>query len=613
MNYIKKYLYIFVCTILLMAVAFFISTKEKAAVPSFFVHGPYDAVGREVSIYDAGNRNYYVFLPSYANSEQVTIFGNTRNKVSIGDVMLSDGMDCSDFDFEIPYDYSVNGQKTATIWFYHSENVATMFIDTATGSMERIHEDKSYEENASITLYTVDGTVNHSDDKSTLKGRGNSTWEREKAPYALTLSVDGDLLGMGEATNWVLLANAYDETNLNNKLALDLAAQVGLPWTPECRWVDIYLNGQYNGLYLLTEKIETHKNRLNIDTESGEFLCKVEFNDRWKSLRNPFLSEAGLTIEISYPQTVSEQEFNTIMRLVNRMENSILSEESLLNSDIIDFDSWVRRYLVDEICGNVDSDLASSYFYFSNGRFFAGPAWDYDLTFGNNYRNEDPRSFVARNKYRSNKLHSPYHSSLYKNESFYNRMVELYITDFLPILNELIGGKIEQLGESIYSASIMNSLRWKEMYESWNTYTVYDLADYLKQRVDFLNHAWIENVEYCIVQFQSVTDAKYQNIAVKKGKCIETTYIDYQSNVWIDTATGEVVDFSEPIMTDLVLSKQPDKTSSQKNPLQAPEYITILSFAILITMLVGMAIVDATRRAKERRKAEETQYLKVLI
>ena len=103
----------------------------------------------------------------------------------------------------------------------------------------------------------------------TIKGRGNSTWFSNKRPYSLKLSAESDLLGMGQASKWVLLANSQDPTNLNNKLVMDLASRVSSQWAPECQWVDLYLNGQYNGLYLLTEKVESHSNRLSIDTFGG--------------------------------------------------------------------------------------------------------------------------------------------------------------------------------------------------------------------------------------------------------------------------------------------------------------------------------------------------------
>ena len=114
-----------------------------------------------------------------------------------------------------------------------------------------------------------------------IRGRGNATWLWEKKPYSLTLSKSADLLGMGAAKEWILLTNAPDPTHLRNKIAYDLAAEVGLLYSPESNWVDLYLNGEYTGLYLLTERNEIHPQR--IPAGNGTFLVSMELESRLKS------------------------------------------------------------------------------------------------------------------------------------------------------------------------------------------------------------------------------------------------------------------------------------------------------------------------------------------
>ena len=619
MKYIKKYIYIFVCTILLLFVAVFIASKVRLPFNAFSIYIENDLITNEVSVYHEGKQNYYVFLPSYADLDQVKISLNSRQEVSIGDVTLYDGMDCSCFELEVPYEFSFQGQKNATIWFYQSENVATMYIDTATGSMDRIHEDKNYEENASIMLYTEEGVVNYSDEESTLKGRGNATWELDKRPYLLTLSAEGNLLEMGEATTWVLLSNAYDETNLNNKLIFDLASRVGFRWTPDSRWVDVYLNGEYNGLYLLTEKIEVHENRLNIDTNSGDFLCKIDLKGRWQTLCNPFLTKYGRTVEISYPKILTEANDDTVKQLVNQMEEMILSGADLSNTDFIDMDSWVRRYLIDEISGNIDSDIASSYFYFMDGTFYAGPVWDYDMVLGNSIRNEEAFAFIAKNLKKSNGTMSPYYGALYVNESFYGRMQEIYRTEFRPVIQQIIDYEIDNFAAHIHKASQMNSMRWRKMHvmiQRWfpNTaQTPIGMKAYLTDRIRLLDSAWLEGIVFCTVQFESSPGGAYWNISVEQGSCLETTYMDLVSTVWIDNATGKPFDFSQPIVSDMILSKQTEEIQSEEELNDETVYIAWVSVAALLVLLIGLARVDMTRRVKDRRGAKNVKQSKEVV
>ena len=217
----------YACMIFLTAILLFISVywacETDVTLPRFIVQTQDGSQAKEVSIFDAGNGNYYVFLPSYANLERVQVSFSSKDRFSLNDIMLSNGMNCAAFALETPYPFSVNEQETAALWFYKSENVAAMFIDTDSGSMEYIHKDQSYEENSSIKLYTAEGTIDYSSKSCTLKGRGNSSWGYDKKPYSLKLEADENLLDMDAAANWILLANASDETNLNNKLILDLA------------------------------------------------------------------------------------------------------------------------------------------------------------------------------------------------------------------------------------------------------------------------------------------------------------------------------------------------------------------------------------------------------
>jgi hypothetical protein len=91
--------------------------------------------------------NCYVFLPSYASMDQVTVTIHGNRRCSLGDVVLHDGMSCDSFELETPYDVVVNNHRETTLWFYQSANVATMYIDTDSGTMDYIHEDINYIQN----------------------------------------------------------------------------------------------------------------------------------------------------------------------------------------------------------------------------------------------------------------------------------------------------------------------------------------------------------------------------------------------------------------------------------------------------------------------------------
>lgn len=616
----KKYLSLLCFSAVLLLLAAFGAVKsniplhsDRTDLPRFLVESP-SGKAQELTVFAAGNETYYVFLPSYASLEQVSVAVSSDHGFSIENTPLLDGMDCGTFKPDTPYPFTTGSSQSATLWFYRSENTATLYVDTVSGTMKHIHKDINLKEGATVTLYTADGTVDCYDENSFLKGRGNTTWEKEKRPYSLTLSRPGNLLGMGEATNWVLLANAYDDTNLRNKLVLDLASRSGLRWTPESRWVDVYLNGEYSGLYLLTEKIEVAENRLNIDAESGDFLCKIDPILRMDKMRDPFLTAAGRPVEISYPGFLTRSNRRASEQLINRMEEIILSGEDLRDSTLIDLDSWIRRYLIDEISGNVDSDHASSYFYYTDGRFYAGPVWDYDLAFGNSDQVPDPVAFYTTVPQKTETYQSSlYHSALYKNESFHREMVDVYRTEFLPLLQQLLDSEIETLAASIRKASYMNGLRWQHMFEAGpdQQRTASDLTDYLERRVAFLNHVWLDGADYCTVQFEPIPGGLYQNLAVEMGSCLETALFDTVYTVWVDAATGEVFDFSQPVKKDVVLREQNAGEAGSKDTAAFPDAktcIVLLSIGVLLITLTGFVIVDTGRRQKEGSTVHARTY-----
>jgi len=608
----QKYLYWFLCTVILVSLALFGLMQiqvpaDDSATLRFCVET--DSGTEEISAFDGADGTIYVFLPSYANLDRVTVrTGN--NSIVLNDIALTDGMSCDAFTIDTDYTLTAN-DHTAQLRFLQSANMPTIYIDTVSGTMNKLHSDKDYRESATVTVYDQKGTLSLQDRNSSISTRGNATWYYDKKPYSLKLSAEASLLGMSAGADWVLLANATDETNLHNKLVLDLAQKTCPFWTPSAQFADVYLNGEYNGLYLLTEKVGTGANRLDISPEAGDFLCKVEIKDRWYSLNRPFLTEAGRTVEISAPENISRRELPRVIALVNAMEATILSGADLRDSAILDLDSWAHKYLIDEISANIDSDLLSSYFHYTDGVFYGGPVWDYDRSMGNSIRNENPYSFIAKTSKKADDLSSLYYSTLYKNESFYHHMTTLFQHDFLPLMQEMVNGGIAELAAELAPAANLNSIRWRNMFDRMQdqeppmAQTVEELIQYLSERAAFLSSAWIDNVEYCTVQFEYYPGSVYRSVSIEKGTLLNSDYIE-QSTVWYNAETMEVFNPDLPITEDLILI-----TGIASESVTLSIIVTLLSLGALMFLFLCFAAVDCYRRAKERRAANESRRAKI--
>ncbi|MDO5401564.1 MAG: CotH kinase family protein [Eubacteriales bacterium] len=459
--------------LLLLAAAFFaLQEGEDRDGLSF-------RVGGEVLLPWVEDGYGYVFLPSYVNLEGLTV--QTEQPLVLEELVLKNGMDCGGVELGRYYRLE-NGEK---LTFLKSENVPALFLDTASGSMDYIHREKGNEESGRLRLYDAQGTLNAAGDIQAVKARGNSTFDPEKKPYSLTLSRKGDLLGMGAAKNWVLLANALDSSHLKNKFAYDFAGAAGLPYSPESRFVDLYLNGEYRGLYLLCERNELGENR--IEVEDGFLVSKEQIYNLGDALS--FQTDAGAWLRVR-GNTLGQSRMEEIFQ---QAEDAILDPAGDWQRRI-DLDSWAGKYLIEEIFGGIDAGIGSQYFFYDRAadKIFAGPVWDYDDTMGVDiwlggelFLENTPEIFYA---HRSKE--TPWFHSLYDQPEFYERMTQLYRETYAPLLAEFLQERLPDYRAQIEQAALLNQTRWdtRDLGEQ-----VAYLSWFLRERMEFLNAAWTEN------------------------------------------------------------------------------------------------------------------------
>ena len=234
-----------------------------------------------------------------------------------------------------------------------------------------------------------------------IRGRGNSTWGLPKKPYRIKFDSKTSLFGEPSFKDWVLLANYCDHTLIRNYLAYTLGARLdGLKFTPCCHFVDVYLNNEYQGNYMITDQVEVKNKRVNITQDSAEidtgYLLELDqrlFDER-RSEEGQTWFNASFTdpnnrrrkdvpLDIKYPKT--DEEYFSHDQLVF-IKDYINKTITALNSngnwqDYIDLQSAVDFFLVEDLFKNVDSGYASVFMYKDKGtKLFFGPLWDFDLS-----------------------------------------------------------------------------------------------------------------------------------------------------------------------------------------------------------------------------------------
>ncbi|WP_181312749.1 CotH kinase family protein [Nocardioides campestrisoli] len=224
-----------------------------------------------------------------------------------------------------------------------------------------------------------------------IKGRGNSTWKWPKKPYKVKLAAPTSLGGMPAADEWVLLANYADRSALRNHLALQLGRQTRLAWTPDSRFVDLVLNGRSQGLYLLTEQVEQGPTRVALP--EGGYLLEVD--QRFRASGDPgFRTRRGTPVSFKDPDELERPESRRIKKAVNAFEDVLYGDRFTHPvrgyAPLVDVDSFVDWYVVQELFRNQDSNFHSSVHvsWTPGGRFTLGPLWDFDLSAGTKWNIE---------------------------------------------------------------------------------------------------------------------------------------------------------------------------------------------------------------------------------
>lgn len=240
------------------------------------------------------------------------------------------------------------------------------------------------------------------DSTATIKVRGNSTSSGAKRPFNIKFSSKQDVLGMGECKKWYLLANMYDKTLIRNKLVYDFAAEIGLAYTQQSTFADLYLNGVYQGNYQICESIGVGESRVDIDTKGHEFLLEYEPRPQYSNPNFTYTPVCGILFGFDEPSDPTAEQLSWLRNFLRSAETALLGGSKDEISRYWDIDSFVDDYIVHEYFKCVDAQTSSTRYYIKDGRIYGGPVWDFDLSSGNanpnyytNYQGYDGDSSVG--------------------------------------------------------------------------------------------------------------------------------------------------------------------------------------------------------------------------
>lgn len=397
---------------------------------------------------------HYIFLPATADRTQLRIVWQASGTLYLNDVAVKSGeltdlLSTADT-FSVRVDHTDCGQLHIM-----QSDLPCVFLELEELSLLKLNSNRNNEDSAQMLALYADGTVDYDGPLEKITGHGNSSWDysmkdnkyepdvditymEAKRSYNMKFDQKTNLFGLGKAKKWVLMGNYLDFSMLRNSTVFRMSELVGIDYTMEYAYIDLFIDGSYRGTYQICERVQVQKQRVNItdleeenekvntealehyqhvysdhnassvalnsykyydlpnqpDDITGGYLIQFQLPNRYPSKsESGFVTSRGQPVQLETPEHASEAEILYIRNFVQDLEDAIYSEDGYNAkgkhySEYIDVESIIKGYLIQEITCNADGAYTSFYFWkesdaLGDGKLHYGPVWDFDLAFSN--------------------------------------------------------------------------------------------------------------------------------------------------------------------------------------------------------------------------------------
>lgn len=430
------------------------------------------------------------------NKTLIPRFSFHGSEVTINDQKATTGT--SAYDFTCPVTMKVSGSgKTVkyTIIVHSFTGLPVMYIDTQGG--KKI-ESKDYYLRAHMKFVEDAKTRGPGDVMEAdlqIKGRGNSTWGLPKKPYRLKFDDKISFFGEHKDRSWVLLANYTDKSMIRNDLALFIGRMSRLNWTSSSHFVELVLNGEYQGTYELCEKIKVSNHRVAVGDDG--FLMRVEARaDKDSTATWFYVPYIAYSVELLEPEvSFGHPDYHYVHNYLIDAANTLFSP-NFRDPDsgwqkYMDMESFVDWYLIHEISKNEDS-----MFHFSTymnlkrgGKLKMGPIWDFDIAFGN--VKEDATTAMYPEGLMLD--WSVWYQRLMEDPAFVAKLKERYKYFYSHKMDFMY--EVDMDAQYLRNSAFENQKKWGNLYhytyKQWDIWGAYQneaqaLKDWLDRRMEWL-------------------------------------------------------------------------------------------------------------------------------
>lgn len=519
----KKFISLFMAALICCSFGCFTGFAADEAISEFSVGVIEDkAHGAQLCVdWYKDNGEAYLFIPQSIDLAEAKIYFTANGDVTADGVKITSGSSAAFLADKTEVMLTCGGTSLKVKIFIISD-VSSVFIETESGSLDSVHADKEHKEKGEITIIGADGGVEYDGELDYIKGRGNSTWGLDKKPYNIKLEDKENLFGMGKSKKWSLLANHSDTSLIRNSLAFTAAENAGMAYTPKYEPVDVYINGEYMGAYLLTTRVEVDKTRVNIDNLedlnedanpdvdieelprggvygslsgylegtrkwveipndpediTGGYIIEMELPGRYDDEISGFVTENSQAVILKSPEYASENEVVYIASYYQLFEKAVYENQGIeAIGEYCNIGSLVDSYIFNEWVANHDAGLTSTYLYKPVGdTLYAGPVWDFDkglgncdvIRFGIDYNNPSQWT-VCHSTLRNNLFFGgaeltqtpTFFNLLAKNKAFITLCEQKWNSSFKAVLASATEYITTDYAAAIEDSAVANAIRW---------------------------------------------------------------------------------------------------------------------------------------------------------
>ncbi len=464
------------------------------------------AEGQDMSLkpcYDQETEVYYLTLPAFFPQEGLTVSHpwyldvqirlGSKTQADLSSIPL-------DQDFTLTLERPWGREETYTLRLLRCSANQTISIEAQEGILAYIHADQTHERDVFVTILDSAGTPEHRG-TATISGRGNSTWDWQKKPYDLDFAEPASVGPFTQVKRLSLLAEYFDLSKLRGALAYHTAQTLDFAYATPYAYADLFINGQYQGLYGLATKREYEK-AIDRDGIQGVFELSTSGKGR------EFTTDMHKTIRIHYG------ELELIQYKVECMEYALKDQNWAELEQHIDLNSWAQKLVLDEVFYNYDSSLTSQYYYIGpDGRIYSMLPWDYEWVLYPRLSQDMTKEYALC----ANWNHKNWYQQLLEYETFRTQLSsilrETYTPEFLDSLNVYMAACEAEIQDSWYA----DQFRWRDAYGAshYARPAQFPISDYretfsaaLPARVAFLEDLFENWENYRLLSFLTQYDSE---------------------------------------------------------------------------------------------------------